>query len=311
MNNTISKVQPYQVSLQTVPMEDIPTHIRVCEQNIRLNGWMLGALLLEAKSRCAHGEFGKWLDTNTDISHTTANELMKLATACQDQPFLSEMKQSAAIALLALPAEDREQFAADHPVEEMSVRQLKEAIRQAEDEKKRAIAMEEQNKRLTENYNAAMDQFTKLGEAMDADKAEIKRLQKELDSKPITVEVPVEVVKEVAPADYDRIKSDLAAAEDYAVEMEKKAREAQAELRRVRDRAGDADECGNDADGFQKAVSDFIGKVALLPKMGAALDRSRLSSYEAGVQLIRSWVLDMQNALMAVDDLSATGYHVR
>ena len=35
----------------------MPTSIRVCEQNIQMNGWLLGGMLISAKKRVAHGDF--------------------------------------------------------------------------------------------------------------------------------------------------------------------------------------------------------------------------------------------------------------
>ena len=58
-----------------------------------------------------------WLKTHTDISQTTANNLMCLYNGVQQTPFLAEMKQSAAVLLLALAPEQRETFAAEHDVE--------------------------------------------------------------------------------------------------------------------------------------------------------------------------------------------------
>lgn len=120
----------HDTEFDAIPLEDMPTNVRVCEQNIRLNGWMLGGMLKSTKTRLPHGTFMDWLKEHTDIGQTTANDLMNLYDGVLQTPFLGELRQSAAVALLALAPAQREQFAGDHDVESMTVRQLKAELEQ-------------------------------------------------------------------------------------------------------------------------------------------------------------------------------------
>ena len=131
------------VDFDTIRMEDMPTSIRVCEQNIQMNGWLLGGMLISAKKRVAHGDFMNWLKTHTDISQATANNLMALHNGVQETPFLAEMKQSAAVMLLALAPDQRKQYADEHDVNAMSVRQLREDIERMKTDVQRQLEAEQ------------------------------------------------------------------------------------------------------------------------------------------------------------------------
>lgn len=109
----------------------------------------IGRRLVEAKSMLNHGEWGKWLEERVDYSQSTADNLMKLYNeygSNQESLFENFTKSQAfgnltytkALALLAIPAEDREKFAEEHDVESMSTRELQEAIRQRDEAKQQA-----------------------------------------------------------------------------------------------------------------------------------------------------------------------------
>lgn len=116
----------------------------------------IGRLLVEAKSMVPYGEWGKYLEEQVEYSTSQANNLMRLyneygdnqesffATLQNSQTF-GKLTYTQALALVALPPEDRAEFAEKHDVEHMSTRELERAIRKelAEAEKDRDEAREE------------------------------------------------------------------------------------------------------------------------------------------------------------------------
>lgn len=90
----------------------------------------VGQRLQEAKAAVPQGEWGAWLQDNVDYSTRTAENLMALAReyASRDAEPLEVLGVTKAVQLLALPGDEREAFMAQNPVEDMSTRQLKEAI---------------------------------------------------------------------------------------------------------------------------------------------------------------------------------------
>lgn len=111
----------------------------------------IGKLLIEAKSVVPHGEWGNWLADNVDYSTTTANDMMRLYQEYGDkqipldggpsnEELFGAIAPSKALALLALPEEDRREFVRVNPVDEMSVRTLREEIARVKTEKEAAVA---------------------------------------------------------------------------------------------------------------------------------------------------------------------------
>ncbi|MBO5891246.1 MAG: DUF3102 domain-containing protein [Oscillospiraceae bacterium] len=123
----------------------------------------IGRLLVEAKSIVPHGEWGKYLEERVDYSQSTANNFMKLyqeygdkqeslfGSFANSQSF-GKLTYTQALALVALPAEERQQFAEENDVAGMSTRQLEQAIRERNEERK---AREDAEARAAEQEAAA------------------------------------------------------------------------------------------------------------------------------------------------------------
>lgn len=116
----------------------------------------IGRLLVEAKTMVPYGEWGKYLQERVEYSTSQANNLMRLYNEYGDnqESFFSTLQNSKqfgnltytqALALIALPAEDRAEFAEKHDVENMSTRELERTIREelANAQKERDEAKEE------------------------------------------------------------------------------------------------------------------------------------------------------------------------
>lgn len=97
----------------------------------------VGQRLMEAKASVPHGEWGEWLKVNVDFSVRTAQNLIAAAQEYggKDLTAYESMGLTKAVQLLALPGDERAAFMAENPVEDMSTRQLKEAIEALQAEK--------------------------------------------------------------------------------------------------------------------------------------------------------------------------------
>ena len=100
----------------------------------------IGRRLVEAKSLVNHGDWGNWLEKNVAYSERTAQNLIKLydqysdkgmdALFDSDMDVFAELSYTQAVALLALPTVDeRKEFVENHDMENMSTRELQEAIK--------------------------------------------------------------------------------------------------------------------------------------------------------------------------------------
>ena len=104
----------------------------------------IGRRLVEAKGMVEHGQWGEWLEKQIDYSPRTAQNLMKIfeeygadqlalfGDNAKTQTF-ADLTYSQAVALLGVPAEEREQFAEANKVDEMSTRELQAAIKERDE----------------------------------------------------------------------------------------------------------------------------------------------------------------------------------
>lgn len=174
----------------------------------------IGKGLMEAKALLSHGEWLPWLEERVEFSEKAAQRFMLLARKYSNPTTLSDLGASKALILLAVPDEVRNEFIeAPHVVDgeeksvnDMSVRELKAAIKERDEAMKAAeLAKAEQsaaeqareklaadmamaNERIA-GLNAEVEaQSTKAREAQDA----ADRLEKELEelrSRPVEAAV--------------------------------------------------------------------------------------------------------------------------
>lgn len=134
----------------------ITAEIRTIKQNVGhllLNSYIeLGRRLTEAKELLPHGEWGAWLRDEAEFSPSTAHNMMNIFReygADQASLFgeaksqtLGNLTYSKAVALLQVPAEEREEFVEAHHVDELSTRELEKLIREKQEAEERAAKAE-------------------------------------------------------------------------------------------------------------------------------------------------------------------------
>ena len=132
-----------------------------------LSGQVLGSIIeigrrfCEAKELVPYGDFGAWVD-ETGYSVRTANNFMKifreyggqtsLFGSGTDSQTFAKLSYTKALALLAVPAEEREQAAVELDAEHLSVRELEQAIRERDEAKKKADGLLQQYAGMADAY---------------------------------------------------------------------------------------------------------------------------------------------------------------
>ena len=109
--------------------DTITTEILMLKQQISQNIIEIGKRLILVKEGLPHGEWGKYLEEKVEFSQQTAQRFMKVATEFPNSSTLRNLSQSKVFALLSLPQEDRESFIKENPVNEMTTRELQQAIK--------------------------------------------------------------------------------------------------------------------------------------------------------------------------------------
>ena len=108
----------------------------------------IGRGLIEAKALLAHGEWLPWLTERVEFSERSAQNFMRFAREWSNPQTLADLGASKALALLALPAEERADFiasvhvvdGAEKTTEELSSRELAQAIRERDEARREAEA---------------------------------------------------------------------------------------------------------------------------------------------------------------------------
>ena len=224
-----SSVQPSQRTIETITGEILDAQQRGGEAILTI-----GRCLIEAKELLPHGEWLPWLNERVSYSERTARRFMQMYRKLSNRPALADLGKSKAMALLAMPEKDRDEFLAENNVADMTTRQLEQAIKER-DQARQAAEQAEADKRAAEQArdkmaedmaiaNAALEATREERQRADA---EARRLESELsDLKARPVEVAVETV-------VDQTAIDQARAQAIAEMQDKldKAREAAAKAR--------------------------------------------------------------------------------
>ena len=110
----------------------IETNLEQCKKNIALSMWQIGNLLNQAKDEgvVSHGEWTAWATTHSGLNERGVQLAMRQARElAQDSPLL-ELDDSKINALIRIPAEEREAFAARIDAENATSREVAEAVAQ-------------------------------------------------------------------------------------------------------------------------------------------------------------------------------------
>ena len=200
-------------------------------------GIEIGRRLTEAKEMLEHGQWLAYLKEQTEFSQPSASRLMRLYDeygAKQTSLFGAELNYSTlnnlsisnALRLLAVPEDEREEFAAEHDVEHMSARELDELIKQRDEAEQRAARAEEQVQQAADGAAKADEQYQKAKQELhllreklenaEAQKSAAEKELSELRERPVEVAVEVDekAVEEAVTA--ARAKNDAEWAEKMA-----------------------------------------------------------------------------------------------
>ena len=138
MNEMTEKKTPEQLGAEIRMYVDAGRRISL------LCGIEIGRRLVQAKEMLGHGEWLPWLEKETEFSSSSAQRYMKLFDeygASQqglfgpetNSPTLGNLPISKALALLSVPESDRIEFAEEVDAEHISVRELKQAIKERDE----------------------------------------------------------------------------------------------------------------------------------------------------------------------------------
>lgn len=232
---------------------------RQVEQTALSGAIEIGRRLTEAKELLPHGEWGRWLREEVEFSQRTANNFMRLYAEYGDAQVslfganpqaLANLPYTKALQLLAVPEEEREEFAAANHVADLSSRELEKLIRErdaAQEETAQAEAARDETARRLAAALEAQEDAAKVGAAQrsraEVAEARAKELEDKLDKAKTKYKLARQELRQLQenptiPQDaMDKLRRE--AEEQAAKEAAEKAEARQAELRAARDKANE------------------------------------------------------------------------
>lgn len=212
------------------------------KQELARNIVDIGLRLIEAKEMLSHGAWLPWLEAQAQFSEKTAQNYMRVAREFPNPQLVADLGVRKALALLELPPSERESFAEENNVIDMTSRELEKAIKERDTARQEAEAaradaqtaeesrakMEADMKALEAIHRSAQEGEAQAREALAKAQAELKELR----------ERPVEVAVEVDQEAVEQARADAVAEMQAKVDAaEKQRKEAETVLIKAKKQA--------------------------------------------------------------------------
>lgn len=282
--------------------ETIAAEINMIKAQVRQTAVLatieIGKRLKEAKAMVPYGEWGKWLETNVDYSERKAQNAMALAEeyARKDPQAIADLDVTKAVMLLAVPGEEREAFMAEHAVEDISVRELKAAIQQLQEEKARQqLTIDELMARAAEPVEAPEPdaelerEVAQLREKLQAatDKAETQR-----------------VARAKADAEAAELQAQAARWKKERADLEKENRGHEKTIARLQEEL-------KSASAPVVTTADNPETLAELARLKAEKESAvQIAAFRSAFEAMKRSLQDMENALEGMDEVNRTRYRM-
>lgn len=289
---------------------EIETEIRH-QKNVIGEGYVkIGLALIEAKEQLSHGEWAGWLRERVNFSQSSAEGYMRVAREYGSGSQLLNLPYTKVLALLSVPAEEREEFAQENQVEDKSVSEIKKLIRERDEAKAYAESQRRQyleacdhaermqkKARDAENYaRAELREKESLTLALDREREHVAQL---MAREPDTVTIE----KEVPPADYEAIKNQLRDTRELLEEAEDELAQAQVERDKAMEEL-EAEKRGNtdplDVTPFRDACSQLTNRLYAAPFAGDFFRTKtdmELKQYSDMITLVMEWSVKTQDVI--------------
>ena len=318
MSDMIEKRTPEQIGAE------IRMYVNTGRWITTLCGIEIGRRLVEAKEMLPHGEWLPWLKRETEFSERSAQDYMRVFkdySASQLGMFgpetntqtFADLPISKALALLSVPESERETFAKEVDAEHISVRDLKQAIKERDEAMKAAkdaegrlaaerIESEKKLKESEEQFEASEKLRAETADKLFAKNADLEAANKrirELESRP--VEVAVETVR-----DEEAI---AAAAKEAREKAEAEAVKAANKVSREHDKT--LKELNEKIAGLEKQLNKAEDERSEAVRKAESADQTaakKLKEATAAAEKIRAELEEARRALKASDsDVTAFG----
>lgn len=281
---------------------EIVTIKRQTQQMLITAAIELGRRLVEVKAMVPHGEWGKYLQERVDYSQSTADNLMKLYReygSGQDSLFdnfansqtFANLSYTQALALLSVPADERERFAEENDVANKSTRELQELIRQREEQDSQINQLQTALTDVKNEKDKVEDLLADAEKECDSRKQEVERLTEQLQKAQEAeqkVKDQLKKAKENPTVPKDVMDKLRAEAEEAATKAA--AEKAAAESKKIQAQLEKAQKAAQDAENEKKRAMQDLAQME--QKLQTAQQEVKMANPDVAV--FRSLFEDVQ-----------------
>lgn len=306
--------RPRDIDVVTAEIKNLCEEARL---TVLLYSAEIGRRLVEAKEILPHGEWSEWLKTEVHFSQRTAENHMKIFTAYgspQVSIFGAELKSktfanlsySAALKLLVVPEDEREEFVLENDIKNKSVREIDKLIKERDEARQCAEGLKngiddlreqletaqaeaaEQRKiadELLENKNSYSTQMEELEGKLETAKAAEKKAKEKLKELKDNPEIPQSKIDELRADIEKQVEADNAA------EIEKQL----ADMKKQLAASAAAEEEA------RRAAENAAGKVTELEKQVRISDPA-VAEFRSLFKHIQDYIFEAKTALDNIKD---------
>lgn len=251
----------------------------------------IGRRLHEAKALVAYGEWERWLEENVNYSASTAQNLMRIADEYgrKETQALAEISYTQAVALLRLPAEEREQFVQEHDMDGMSTRELQAEIKRINEEREKLqLTIDEMMGHTADSQppdaEESQDESTEL-QSMREQMEEADKIAQEATDRAKDLEKALKSAREQVSEAEQRRVNEIREERAKAERAEKERQKAAQELREAKKAAEEKALQLKRTEDELKAARESVRTVEVLPEqVEAELNRLRSQVSRSGAE---------------------------
>lgn len=229
-----------------------------------------------------HGEWIAWVREHAQMNERNAQRVMRAAREVESGSPLARLDFSKVMALLALPAGEREEFAEQVDADSLTVRQLQAAIKARDDLAREKEAAQRRIERIERDNLDLRGRLSHISAEMKSQADDLTRAHETENAK--------------AQQEIERLRGELDDTEDELKRRAKAESEAKGELLWLRTQVARGTAMAGDdrltPDELASAARAFIGQVAVLPHMGrelAACNQKTRDAYLKHVNMVADW----------------------
>lgn len=270
---------------------------------------VIGQALREAKGQLAHGAWGDWLRDRVNFSQGTAENYMRIAEQVHGESTLLDLPYTKILALLAVPETEREQFAQDNQVEDKSVSEIKQLIRERDealDQIKTLMHSAAQNAHEATQANLRAE---RAENQVKAERREQERLTAQINRErehvaELMAREPdtVTIEREVPPEDYEEIKRANVAIREELDEATETIDALSSEIDALRSEQEDARD-PLAVGPFCDACAALLNALYAAPYAKAFFETctdADLDRYSTNIGLILKWAMETQDVVDSI-----------